>query len=75
MYVGQQFASFANEIQATVLSIKDGLAEMQIYASVARINFKFAFDIIALDSKGKEVGRIVGSQTSEVIEEKIKKFL
>ena len=30
---------------------------------------------LVIFKKGNEVGRIVGSQTSEVIEEKIKKFL
>jgi serine/threonine protein kinase len=49
--------SFANEIQSTIVSMKDGTAEMQIYASVARINFKFPFDIVALNSKGKEISR------------------
>jgi serine/threonine protein kinase len=50
-------SSVANEIQATVLSMKEGSAQIQFYVSIARINFKFPFDIVALDSKGKEVGR------------------
>lgn len=53
-----RIVSEMNDIQGTLLNMKDGFAEMQIYASIARINFSFPFDVVALDSKDKEVGRI-----------------
>ena len=49
--------TFTNEIQGTVLSMKEGSGEIQVMSSSSRINYKFSFDIVAYDGKNAEIGR------------------
>lgn len=49
--------SLASELQSSFTKAKDGAGELQIYSSLPKINVSLPFDIVAYNSKEKEVGR------------------